>query len=128
MHLSRRAGIAAALGVAAGAMTWLALTLGGLGLIISRFPEIYDAQRMVGAVYLIWLGGKMIWNAGGPAGSTEMPTENGWAAARKGWLVTMTNPKSLAYYGSVFAVLLPTHAPVWVYAAAVGITSLISCS
>ena len=59
---------------------------------------------------------------------------NGWLpakeygpAARKAWLVTMTNPKSLAYYGSVFAVLLPVHAPVWVYAAAVGITSLISC-
>jgi threonine/homoserine/homoserine lactone efflux protein len=127
MHLSRRAGIAAGLGVAAGSITWLALTLSGLGLIISRSPEIYDALRLVGAVYLIWLGGKMAWKAGGPVRSTAVTTEGGWTAARKAWLVTMTNPKSLAYYGSVFAVLLPSHAPVWVYAAAVGITSLISC-
>jgi threonine efflux protein len=127
MHLSRRAGIAAGLGVAAASITWSALTLSGLGLIISRSPEIYDALRLVGAVYLIWLGGKMAWKPGGPVRSTAMTTEYGWTAARKAWLVTMTNPKSMAYYGSVFAVLLPSHAPAWVYAAAVGVTSLISC-
>jgi threonine efflux protein len=126
MHLSRRAGLAAGLGVAAASITWSALTLSGLGLIISRSPEIYDALRLVGAVYLIWLGGKMAWKAGGPARSTAITTEDDWTAARKAWLVTMTNPKSMAYYGSVFAALLPSHAPVWVYAAAMGITSLIS--
>jgi threonine/homoserine/homoserine lactone efflux protein len=127
MNVSRRAGIAAGLGVAAGSMTWTALTLSGLGLIISRAPEIYDALRLVGAVYLVWLGGKMAWKAGAPLHSPATATQDGWIAARKAWLVTMTNPKSMAYYGSVFAVLLPSHAPVWVYAAAMGITSLISC-
>lgn len=127
LHRSRRAGMAAGLGVAAGTITWVALTLGGLGLIISRSPQIYDGLRLVGAVYLIWLGGKMVLKAGGPLRSTAIATEEGWTAARKAWLVTMTNPKSMAYYASVFAVLLPSHAPVWVYAAAVGITSLISC-
>jgi threonine efflux protein len=126
MQLSRRAGIAAGLGVAVATITWSALTLGGLGLIISRSPEIYDALRLLGAVYLIWLGGKMTWKAGGPVRSHAMTTKGGWTAAHKAWLVTMTNPKSMAYYGSVFAVLLPSHAPVWVYAAAVSITSLIS--
>ena len=74
MHLSRRAGIAAGLGVAAASITWSALTLSGLGLIISRSPEIYDALRLVGAVYLIWLGGKMAWKAGGPVRSEEVAT------------------------------------------------------
>ena len=106
MHLSRRAGIAAGLGVAAGSITWSALTLSGLGLIISSSPEIYDALRLVGAVYLIWLGGKMAWKAGGPVRSTAITTEDGWTAARKAWLVTMTNPKSMAYYASVFAALI----------------------
>jgi threonine/homoserine/homoserine lactone efflux protein len=40
----------------------------------------------------------------------------------------MTNPKSMAYYASVFAALVPAHAPMWVYGAAMGITSLISCA
>ncbi len=69
----------------------------------------------------------MAWKAGSPVRSTAITPKDGWTAARKAWLVTMTNPKSMAYYGSVFAVLLPSHAPVWVYAAAMGITSLISC-
>src|SRR5215471_11924878 len=77
MHLSRRAGIAAGLGVAAGTITWLALTLSGLGLIISRSPEIYDGLRLVGAVYLIWLGGKMTWKAGSPLSSTTTTTQDG---------------------------------------------------
>ena len=126
MNVSRRAGIAAGLGVAAGSITWSALTLSGLGLIISRAPQIYDALRLVGAVYLVWLGGKMAWKAGAPLRSPATATQDGWTAARKAWFVTMTNPKSMAYYGSVFAVLLPSHAPAWVYAAAMGITSLIS--
>ena len=36
--------------------------------------------------------------------------------------------KILAYYASVFAALVPAHAPIWVYAAAMGVTSLISCT
>ena len=59
MNQSRRAGVGAGLGVAAGSITWAGLTLGGLGLVISHLPQVYDAMRFVGAAYLIWLGGKM---------------------------------------------------------------------
>jgi threonine efflux protein len=128
MHQSRRACVAAGLGVAAGSITWSALTLSGLGLMISHLPELYDVLRLVGAAYLIWLGGKMAWKAGAPMHATVTTTAGGWVSARKAWLVNMTNPKSLAYYASVFAVLVPSHAPIWVYAAAMGITSLISCT
>ncbi|MCY1384874.1 homoserine/Threonine efflux protein [compost metagenome] len=48
------------------------------------------------------------------------------AAARKGYLVSMTNPKALAFYGSIFAVMVPAHAPVWFYAAIVVIAALVS--
>ena len=128
MNQSRRAGLGAGLGVAAGSMTWVALTLSGLGLVISHLPQLYDAMRLVGAAYLIWLGGKMAWKAGAPMRPVAATTSGAWVSARKAWLVTMTNPKSLAYYASVFAALVPAHAPMWVYGAAMGITSLISCA
>ena len=66
MNQSRRAGLGAGLGVAAGSITWAGLTLSGLGLVISHLPQLYDAMRLVGAAYLIWLGGKMAWKAGAP--------------------------------------------------------------
>jgi threonine efflux protein len=128
MHQSRRAGLAAGLGVAAGSITWSALTLSGLGLMIAHLPELYDVLRLLGAAYLIWLGGKMAWKAGAPMPAAATTTAGGWASARKAWLVNMTNPKSLAYYASVFAVLVPSRAPLWVYVAAMGMTSLISCA
>ena len=127
MNQSRRAGVGAGLGVAAGAITWAVLTLSGLGLVISHLPQLYDAMRLVGAAYLIWLGGKMAWKAGAPMGTVAATTSGAWVTARRAWLVNMTNPKSLAYYGSVYAVLVPAHAPMWVYVAAMVVTSLISC-
>lgn len=115
------------MGVMAGSITWAGLTLTGLGLVISRLPQVYGAMRFVGAAYLIWLGGKMAWKAGAPMQSVAAVASGFWISARRAWLVNMTNPKSLAYYASVFAVLVPAHAPIWVYATAMGVTSLISC-
>lgn len=128
MHQSRRAGVAAGLGVAAGSITWSALTLSGLGVLVSRLPELYDILRLLAAAYLVWIGWKMVWRAGATMPVTVTPSADAWVSARKAWLVNMTNPKSLAYYASVFAALVPVHAPFWVYAAAMGITSLISCT
>jgi threonine efflux protein len=38
----------------------------------------------------------------------------------------MTNPKSIAFYGSIFALVVPSHAPFWVYAAIVFISGCLS--
>ena len=44
----------------------------------------------------------------------------------------MSSPKSLAFYGSIFAVMVPGGAPLWVYAAilaiATGVSALWYCS
>jgi RhtB (resistance to homoserine/threonine) family protein len=128
MHRSRRAGLAAGLGVAAGSITWSVLTISGLGVVMAHLPWLYDGLRLAGAAYLVWLGARMAWKAGSPMRAAMGADGNPWANARKAWLVNMTNPKSLAYYVSVFAVLLPPHAPAWVYGAAIAMTSLISCT
>lgn len=127
MHHSRRAGLAAGLGVTAGSASWSLLTIAGLGLVMAQLPWLYDAVRLAGAAYLVWIGTRMAWTARAPLHAAAAPQANGWASARKAWLVNMTNPKSLAYYASVFAVMVPSHAPAWVYATAIAMTSLISC-
>lgn len=45
----------------------------------------------------------------------------------KGFLVNIGNPKTIAYYTSLFAVLIPVNSDVWVLVAVV-VTDAIACS
>lgn len=128
MQQSRRAGLATGLGVAAASATWSMLTMAGLGLLIAHLPFLYDVIRVMGALYLIWLGGKMIWKARAPLANVATPTGSLLAHARKAFMVSMTSPKSLAFYGSIFAVMVPAHAPAWVYGVILVMTTAISAS
>ena len=47
-------------------------------------------------------------------------------AVRSGFLTNMLNPKSMAYYSSIFVVMLPSDASSWLFAAAVGTALLVS--
>src|ERR1700754_1033817 len=124
---SRRAGIAAGLGLAAASATWTAMVLGGLGLVIVHVGWLYTAIRLVGAVYLIWIGIRMVWDARIPlSAARDLGAARGWATWRKAYLVSMTNPKSAAFYGSILTVMIPGHAPIWFYAAILVIATALS--
>ncbi len=126
MMVSRRAGLLAGLGLAAASCTWSLLAVAGLGVVITRFPWIYTAVRLVGATYLIWIGAKMVLGARGPMPATARGGSSGAAAAGRAFLASMTNPKALAFYGSIFSVMVPAGAPARFYVAVVGISALIS--
>jgi threonine efflux protein len=127
LHVSRRAGVIGGLGLAAASGTWTVLTLAGLGLIIVHAAWLYTAIRIVGALYLIFLGAKMLWQAKKQAAPDVAAVEHSEGAIfRKAYFVSLTNPKSAAFYGSVLAVMLPPHAPLWFSAAVVAIAVLLS--
>lgn len=127
MTVSRRAGILTGLGLAAASFTWALLAVAGLGLLIAHAGWIYTAVQLAGASYLIWLGAKMVLGARRPPQTPSGKSRAvGLAAARKGFLVSMTNPKSVAFYGSIFAVMVPVQAPIWVHAAIVVISAGVS--
>ncbi|CAB3791830.1 Threonine efflux protein [Paraburkholderia caffeinitolerans] len=125
--VSRRAGMATGIGLAAASGTWALIAITGLRLVFSHTTWIEAALRFAGAVYLIWLGIKMIRTARQPLPDQDRSTTSDWSAAKKGYLVSMTNPKSVAFYGSVFALLVPAHAPTWLGVAVVGLAVGISC-
>ena len=127
IHVSRRAGVIGGLGLAAASGTWTVLTLAGLGFVIVHAAWLYTAIRIVGALYLIFLGAKMLWQAKKPAAPDVAAAEQSECAIfRKAYFVSLTNPKSAAFYGSVLAVMLPPHAPLWFSAAVVAIAVLLS--
>jgi len=126
MTHSRRAGVMIGLGLAAASCTWALLAVAGLALIIGKAGWLYVAIKLAGAVYLIVLGIRMVLGARRPLPASPGIEAGNLAAMRKGFVVSMTNPKSIAFYGSIFAIMVPAHAPVWVYAAIVLISAVLS--
>jgi len=126
MSVSRRTGVLAGLGLAAASCTWALLAIAGIGIILTQAPWIYMAVKVAGAAYLIWLGIKMLLGARAPLSTMSGVNIKGTTAFRKAYLVSMTNPKSVAFYGSIFTVLVPAHATSWFYAAVVLIAAVVS--
>ncbi len=90
--------------------------------LLARHPALYRALQVAGAAYLIYLGMKIVWAKFGPrlsarAHAAAQPV-SGWQAVRTGFLTGVTNPKVVAYYASLFGVVIPAGAPRWLFLAA----------
>ena len=128
--VSRRAGILVGLGVAGATLTWATLAMLGLG-VLAQLAWLTTAIKLGGAACLAWIGLRMIAGAGRPVPASETrpaPIHGGWRALRRGYLASITNPKAAAFFGSIFVVMLPAHAPAWVDAATVGLLSALSAA
>lgn len=114
--LSRRAGLAAALGMGVGGVAFAALALLGLHALLTQVGWLYLGLKIAGGLYLIHLAVRIWRGAGQPI---QVP-DGGAEAAGSGrafWLALATqlsNPKTAIVYGSIFAALLPAAPPMWV--------------
>jgi threonine efflux protein len=116
-----RDGVFVALGIATGTIIWCAGSLLGLAVLFATFSWLYQLVRLAGAIYLMYLGLKTIRHAHQllPAaghGAAPIRLASAW---RVGFLTDISNPKAAAFFGSLFAALLPVHAPLWVLVGAV---------
>lgn len=130
VSVSRQAGLVAAAAMACGALIWGIATLLGLHVLFARLPWLYDAMRLGGAAYLIWLGLGMLRGAWRGNVATRAPES---ALAARGGLnrsgatflralgVQLSNPKAAVFFGSVFVTLLPEASPLWLKAMVLGL-------
>jgi len=130
--VSRKAGLLAALGILFGVLTWASATALGLGTLLANYPLIYSVIRHAGAIYLIWLGCRMvkdaISNKYGEIDTKRVKPGSARSIVLSGYFVNMTNPKTVAYYTSLFSVLIPPSSPTWVFVAAASVALLVSAS
>ena len=128
--VSRAAGLMSAIGIGAATLTWTLLAVSSLQLLALTGPLVYAVLRAAGAAYLAWLGVALLRNARKPFDPNAAGTASrgAWAAMGRGYLVSMTNPKAAAFFGSIFAIALPRQAPAWVYAASIAIAVGLSLS
>lgn len=112
---SRRGAIWTACGIATGSFAWAAAAASGMVSIFEVFPVLGLILKVVGVAYLIYLGVKLLSSREFQAAKEQ--NSNTDAVAKgfwRGFLVNMTNPKSAAYYASVFAAFLTPEMPNWV--------------
>jgi threonine/homoserine/homoserine lactone efflux protein len=102
--LGRKAALATVVGNAAGAAVQAVLVSVGLGSIVARSTFVFNAVKIVGALYLIWLGIKAFRSRhlltlpsaedGGVVRSTRR-------IIREGFTVGVTNPKTTVFFAAV---------------------------
>ena len=101
VSISRRAGLLTALGIGGGVLLHVAYTLGGIGLLLHQSPGVFNAVRLAGAAWLVWLGFGMLRSANGvPADPPQLTSD--LAALRRGFLTNALNPKTTVFILSLF--------------------------
>lgn len=119
-------------GLTTGSVTWAVLALAGLATLLAQYSWLASAVRLLGAVYLMWYGGRLLLAAAAPAPTRKRgvpPCGTGstpLGAYRTGLLTGLTNPKSAAFWTSVFAAAFPAHAPAWLYLTTVLLIAVMS--
>ncbi|HEY0328851.1 MAG TPA: LysE family transporter [Rhodopseudomonas sp.] len=106
-----------ALGIATGSVVWVVLAMAGVAAVLASSEWLCLAVRLVGAGYLMWLGVKLLLRALARQDNEAqtVPAMNAAKAWRTGLLTSLTNPKSGAFWTSVFATTFPASAPIWFY-------------
>lgn len=109
---SRRDAFATAVGVIGGVLAWGAAAAVGVSALLAASTVAYDVVRLVGAAYMLWLGGRILWRA--IRHSAVAPDEAGaggsvgaWRSARAGLFTNLLNPKVGAFYVSALPQFLP---------------------
>jgi RhtB (resistance to homoserine/threonine) family protein len=120
----RRAGVLTACGIGAGCVVHAALSAVGVSAALQHSACAYDAVKVAGALYLVWLGLQALHTAVRPPaadrldGGSRAPT----AAFRDGFLTNLLNPKVALFYLAFLPQFIDTSSSVVEsYAALAGI-------
>jgi threonine/homoserine/homoserine lactone efflux protein len=99
----RREAFATTLGILAGCLVWAIVSAAGVAAVLAASRTAYDALRLAGAAYLVWLGLQSLMAArrgdyrdmgeGRPAGRRA-------SAFRQGLLTNLFNPKIAIFYST----------------------------
>lgn len=106
---SRKAGIFTAVGISAGALVHVAYAILGVGFIISQSILLFNALKIIGAAYLLWLGLTMVRSkAVTPDLQFDAKPVTDLGAFRLGFLTSVLNPETTLFVVSVYVqVIVP---------------------
>jgi RhtB (resistance to homoserine/threonine) family protein len=106
---SRRTGVTTAIGLGLGVAVHVTYCLGGLALIISKSIMIFSTLKIIGALYLFYIGINALRSKGFSETKTELdntPILNNWTALRNGFITNLFNPKATMFFLALFTQIL----------------------
>ncbi len=108
-----RVGFFYAVGVGMGGCLWALAALLGLSVLFEVAPGLLWGLKIVGGLFLVWLGWKMWRHAPEPLPEVvpDVAARGALSAVRLGVLTQMANPKTAVFFGAVFVSTVPAHAP-----------------
>jgi threonine/homoserine/homoserine lactone efflux protein len=112
MTRGTRAGLLTTLGVSIGLGMYATLSLLGLSAVLVKFQWLTWAVRVLGGAYLAWLGIRLLLARPAASGQQPQGVVRG-NALLFGFIVTLTNPKAIVLFASVFATAVTARTPVW---------------
>ncbi len=107
---SRTGGIAASMGMGLGGVVFALAALLGLHAVLVAVPALYAGLKVLGGLYLCYLGYRIVSAARQPL---QIDSNNGskhtsvYGSLLLGLTTQVSNPKTAVVYGSVFAAFLP---------------------
>ena len=111
---SRGNGLAAAAGMGVGGTALAVLALLGLKAVFSSMPALYNGIKFIGGLYLLYIGVQM-WRGANRPLCVQAPGAGQGDSWRRSFttslLTQLSNPKTIVFYGSIFAALLPEAMP-----------------
>jgi threonine/homoserine/homoserine lactone efflux protein len=94
-----RGGLAAILGVILGDQVLMWLAVAGVAAVLTAYPAAFHAVQWLGAAYLAWLGGRMLFAKPGAKPVLDIKPRH---YLRQALLITLLNPKAIVFYMAFF--------------------------
>src|SRR5574343_1474385 len=98
-----RGGLAATLGVMLGDQVLMWLAVAGLATVLVAYPTVFQGLQWLGAVYLAWLGLRMLRARPGSAPAIQIRSGH---YLRQALVITLLNPKAIMFYVAFFPLFI----------------------
>jgi threonine/homoserine/homoserine lactone efflux protein len=101
LSLGRRGGLMSVLGNTLGILPQIAAVSLGVGAIVAESVVLFQVLKLAGAAYLVYLGVQAIRHRRTVATAEPIARQSSGRLIREGFLVGLTNPKSIVFFVAV---------------------------
>jgi threonine/homoserine/homoserine lactone efflux protein len=109
----RDAALGSALGSNVGVSIWTLATALGVAAVLKSSATVYDALKLIGALYLVWIGIRTLWDSrrAGDAGGRARPVRvvDARGGFRQGLMTDLANPKVGIFFTSLLPQFVSPH-------------------
>ena len=121
--LGRRAGVLSVAGNALGTVPAVVAVAFGVGAIVASSVVVFTVIKIAGAVYLVYLGIQAIRHRHAHVQSAERTPTSARKLLAQGFIVGVTNPKTIAFFVAVLPQFIdPAAGAVWAQLLLLGLT------